>query len=255
MKIRKTVVSIFTVICILCAVAFVGCEDSGGNNGAEKVFYTVTFHYNMGFETDYTSASVESGRTAADKVPDMYSLGYVFDGWCTDEQLTQDFDIENTPITSDIALYARWKKEKDRTWFLTVLGEREENAAADGIARTTVSYKAAVDGESGQNCTSDVVDGGITVGSYDVRLIITVEWLESEILYGDGITVTSEVYSLNASDGLSATIRFVNAQNQLHIYSFTVDKYGYVTGCSERIDNGADAEKTTLYLISSVQYA
>lgn len=84
--------------------------------------------------------------------------------------------------------------------------------------------------------------------------MVTAGWFENEILNGDGITVTSEVYSVNGTDGLSATIRFVNDKNEKRIYSFIVDKYGYVSGCSEKIDNGEGETKTSLYVISSVQY-
>ena len=35
-------------------------------------------------------------------------IWYVFSGWCTDLELTQDFDL-NTPIVQNLDLYAKWK--------------------------------------------------------------------------------------------------------------------------------------------------
>lgn len=242
------------LLCCLFAFAFVSCGgDTGDKNASEPAFYTVTFHYNLGFEEDSSEASVESGKTAADKVPNMIHSGYVFDGWCTDEELTQVFDIENTPVTSDITLYARWKKENDRAWFLSQLGEYAANATNDNIVRTKVSYKVRLNGAEAEAMEAEIVDGGITVGEYTVRLSITANWFEEEFLNGEGITVTSETYhERTGMDGISATVHYVNGANENRIYSVSIDKYGYVSGCSEKIDNGET--KTPLYLLSSFQY-
>ena len=254
---KKIIVSIVSItVCALCAFALVSCEKSNSSENAQKnVCYTVTFHYNMGFEVDSSSASVESGKTAADKVPEiLHSAGYVFDGWCTDKELTHDFDIENTPVTSDISLYARWRKEYDRAWFFSKLNGCAKNATRDGVVRTKVSYKAKLHGADAENFTSEIVNGGITVGDYDIRLSITAEWFETEFLNGENITVTSELYNLRGTDEISATVHCVNGENEKRIYSFIVDKYGYISGCSEKIDNGEGETKTSLYVLSSVQY-
>lgn len=254
MKIKKIIVSLITMLCIFCAFAFTACVNNDGKDDPKTVYYTVTFYANNGLEEGYISKSVESGKTAADKVPVITHTGYVFDGWCTDEGLTQDFDIENMPVTSDISLYARWKKENtyDRAWFLSELEKCAANASSDGIARTTVSYKARIDGASAQSFTSTIENGGVAVGSYDVRLIITAEWFENEFLHG--VTVTSETYSENTDGGFSARVHYGNGENQKYVYSFNIDQYGYVSGCSEKIDNGTGEVNTSLYVVSSIQY-
>ncbi|MGM9644942.1 MAG: InlB B-repeat-containing protein [Eubacteriales bacterium] len=254
---KKIIVSIVSItVCALCAFALVSCEKNNSSENAQKpVCYTVTFHYNTGVEEDSSSASVESGKTAADKVPEiLHSAGYAFDGWCTDKELTHDFDIENTPVTSDISLYARWRKEYDRAWFLSKLGECAANATSDGVVRTKVSYKVKFNNADTENFTSEIVNGGITVGDYNIRLLITAEWFEKEFLNGDNITVTSELYNMRGTDEISATVHYVNGENEKCIYSFKVDKYGYISGCSEKIDNGEGETNTSLYILSSVQY-
>ncbi|MGN0824575.1 MAG: InlB B-repeat-containing protein, partial [Candidatus Coproplasma sp.] len=228
-----------------------------GKDDPKATYYTVTFYANIfGDNKDVTKKSVESGKTAADKVPDvMTKSGYTLDCWCTDEELTQDFDIDNTPITSNISLYARWIKENayDRAWFISELEKCAASAVTDGIARTTVSYKAKIDGASSQSFTSTIENGGITVGSYSVRMVITAEWFESSIL--NGVTVTSEIYRLSSTVGqLTTTIHFTNAQNENHIMTFSVDEYGYFVGGSRRIDNGSGELNTYLYLLSSIKY-
>lgn len=255
-RIKRICINLISLLLsILCIFYFGSCgTDSSGANSSGPVFYTVTFHYNLGFEEDSSSASVESGKTAADKVPTMIiHSGYVLDGWCTDQELMHDFDIENTPVTSDISLYARWKREYDRAWFLSKLGECAANAARDGVMPTNVSYKAKINNASAENFSSEIVNGGITVGNYAIRLSITAEWFEKEFLTGEGITVTSELYEVR-TDGFSAFVRYVNDENEKHIYSFVIDKYGYVSGCSEKIDNGEGETRTSLYLLSSIQY-
>ena len=254
---KKIIFGIASItVCALCAFVLVSCKrNNSGENAQKPVCYTVTFHYNMGFEGYSSSASVESGKTAADKVPEiLHSSGYIFDGWFTDEELTQGFDIENTPVTSDISLYARWRKEHDRTWFLNKLDECIANAAGDGVVRTKVSYKAKLNSADAENLTSEIVNGGITVGDYNIRLLMTAEWFEKEFLNGENVTITSEFYDARGTDEISATIHYVNGENEKRIYSFIVDKYGYVIGCSEKIDNGEGETKTSLYFLSSVLY-
>ncbi len=250
MKIKKIIVSIFlTAVCALFAFAFTAC-GSDGSNTPKPVYYKVTFYLNEGFEEDFSVVSVESGRTAADKVPMMINSGFTFDGWCSDEALTQDFDIENTPITANISLYARWKKDYDRAWFLSKLGECAANATSEGVARSKASYNVKLDGASKESFTSDIVDGSVTAGSYNIRLLITAEWFESEILNGEGITVNTETYHVPGADRISATVHYVNADGEYLVYSVIVDKYGYVYGCSKKTDNGA----TPLYVMSGVTY-
>ncbi len=72
------------------------------NAAAEKV--TVTFNTNGGSNVD--PVEVDKGSTVAEPTAPTLD-GYDFDGWYTDEALTNAFDFA-TPITTTTTLYAKW---------------------------------------------------------------------------------------------------------------------------------------------------
>ncbi|MCR5156019.1 MAG: InlB B-repeat-containing protein, partial [Butyrivibrio sp.] len=55
---------------------------------------------------DYTVQTVEDGQYVKKETP-KYD-GYRFCGWYTDRNYKHYFDLENRPVTEDVALYARW---------------------------------------------------------------------------------------------------------------------------------------------------
>ena len=71
----------------------------------EKTF-TVTFDSNGG--SAVASQTVKEGEKAA-KPANPTRDGYTFEGWFADEALKTAYDF-NTPVTSDITLYADWDR-------------------------------------------------------------------------------------------------------------------------------------------------
>lgn len=69
------------------------------------VTYTVTFDTDGG--SDVPSQTIESGNTAT-QPEDPIKEGYTFNGWVDNNGDPFDFD---TPITSNITLYADWEEE------------------------------------------------------------------------------------------------------------------------------------------------
>lgn len=81
--------------------------DSDINSGypyLPPIFYTVTFDSNGGSMID--SLSVRKNTTTAEPAAPTRA-GYSFGGWYSDEDITTAFDFD-TPINSDITLYAKW---------------------------------------------------------------------------------------------------------------------------------------------------
>jgi uncharacterized repeat protein (TIGR02543 family) len=73
---------------------------------ANTTSYTVTFNSNGG--RDVSSQTVNDGERATKPNPDPTKSGYTFKYWYQTNENTP-FDFENTPIVSDITLYAAWK--------------------------------------------------------------------------------------------------------------------------------------------------
>ncbi|MCL1858471.1 MAG: S-layer homology domain-containing protein [Oscillospiraceae bacterium] len=67
--------------------------------------------YTVTFKTDNGQPDAVMTVTAGDKaewgISPLIKDGYVFGGWYKDAALTQEYDM-NTPVTSDLILYAKW---------------------------------------------------------------------------------------------------------------------------------------------------
>ena len=104
-------------------------SSGGGSSSVSTPTYTVTFDTNGGEKLQ--SQSVKKGGKAA--MPETPAReGYEFDGWYSDNALTQEFDFSEN-ITKNIALYAKWtqiKQDEDK---------REENPSESNPTKTGVS--------------------------------------------------------------------------------------------------------------------
>jgi len=69
--------------------------------------YTVSFDINGC--TTISSQTVKHGDKATRPVPDPTKNNYDFDDWYADETFNTIFDFENTQITQDMTIYAKWK--------------------------------------------------------------------------------------------------------------------------------------------------
>ena len=91
--------------------------------GCGKESFTVSFNNNNGDKV-YT-LSVKDGELV-DKPTDPYRYGYNFDGWFLGNT---PFDFENTPITKDISLTAKWSGISSIITFDPMGGELETTTA------------------------------------------------------------------------------------------------------------------------------
>ena len=73
--------------------------------------YKVSFVTGEG--TEVKSQIVKEGETAKNLDESPTRDGYTFGGWYTDEDCTNEFDVENTTIDKPTTLYAKWNKESE----------------------------------------------------------------------------------------------------------------------------------------------
>ena len=78
-------------------------------NGQRVNRYTVSFNANGKDAAMPDSQRVKEGKTATEPADKPQLKGYTFGGWYTDEACTQAYDF-STPVTADMALYAKWTK-------------------------------------------------------------------------------------------------------------------------------------------------
>ena len=110
----------------------------------ETTKYTVTFNSNGGSEIE--SKKVTAGNSVAEP-PASTNGDKVFDGWFEDETLTTRFDF-NTPITSNVTLYAKWidNEESDNS-------ETEKYTITDSSGNV-ISFTE----EKGREFTLNIID-------------------------------------------------------------------------------------------------
>lgn len=82
----------------------------------EEITYTVSFDLNYeGAENGVFSLEFDEGEAPTEpEVPQRE--GYVFSGWCIDEELENLFDFSN-PLYSNMVLFAKWEQKENNTYF------------------------------------------------------------------------------------------------------------------------------------------
>lgn len=105
-----------------------------------SIAYTVTFETNGGSAIE--AQLVPEGTFATKPVPAPTKEGYLFEGWYTEQTMTNFFDFY-TPITKDITLYAKWMDISSITYDdLQQLFRKAEDLAYQEYAYTEESLLA-----------------------------------------------------------------------------------------------------------------
>ncbi|MEK4660623.1 S-layer homology domain-containing protein [Priestia sp. FSL H7-0729] len=99
----------------------------------------ITFVTNGG--TSILPQSVENNSKATEPLPPIRD-GYKFFGWYTDMEMTQAYDFE-TPVTSNMTLYAKWQSENATLASLNV----GQGTLDPGFMPTELDYQVDVDPE------------------------------------------------------------------------------------------------------------
>jgi uncharacterized repeat protein (TIGR02543 family) len=95
--------TLLLALCLTCCLLLTGCGQS----------YTVTLNANYPGSEDLGTVSASSGKTLAAETP--VREGYIFEGWYTDENLTEPWNIDTDKVKSDLTLYAAWDKDTGDT--------------------------------------------------------------------------------------------------------------------------------------------
>ena len=107
---KKTTMLVAIVAVIVILLAAIGALYATGNlggGGDEK--YTVSF-----VDGDNELSTVEvSGNSLVKQPADPVKEGYIFAGWYTDQELTNEFTFDDTYITNNLTLYAKWVKASE----------------------------------------------------------------------------------------------------------------------------------------------
>ncbi|RKD24752.1 InlB B-repeat-containing protein [Caminicella sporogenes] len=135
--------------------------------------YTVSFEENEGSEV---SDQIVNYNEKAIKPSVPTRIGYAFGGWYIDEELTTPYDF-NTPVTSDITLYAKWISN----------GESYVVAQPDSIKTGSYLKKEFILTLENDSIKQKITNKDLSLGGVFSNLSI-------EVLGNTDITVTASVY-------------------------------------------------------------
>lgn len=123
MKKRIKVLSVMAMFGTLLGVAACGEVPSATSvetpSTSETTSYEVKDKYTVTFDFNYEGGGTKSMLVNNGKTTKSYAArrtGYDLEGWYTDKECTDGnkFDFAKTPITHDITLYAKWKKQAEK---------------------------------------------------------------------------------------------------------------------------------------------
>lgn len=181
--------------------------------------YTVTFDMN-GHGTQIPSQKVVKGYTA-EKPNASKDSNYNFKGWYTNKTGGAQFDF-NTPITSDVTLYAYW--EVDPGWIQSIINSlqnRTHTVTFETNGGTPVASQKVKQGKTVTMPANPTKDGFDFAGWY-VDAALTVEYdfatavTKSMTLYAKWVEETTHTISFDSVGGT-------------YVESQTVEKGGYAT--------------------------
>ena len=125
----------------------------------EVTFYKVTFVADK--DSEVLEQIVQANERVA-KPADPQKEGYIFAGWYTDEDFTEEYNFNTRPVTADVTVYAKWN---EKTYTVTVTNDGNGSAVADqesGVAGTVVTLTATPN-EGYRFMKWVVISGGVTV--------------------------------------------------------------------------------------------
>lgn len=118
--------------------------------------YTVTFNSNEGSEVP--SQKVLKGECATEPEAPTKD-GFTFEGWFSDEALTEAYDFDS-PVTSDITLYAKWESSASDD-----LGDEESTEVTENDQFNLSVDRDEVSLSSGETTVTFKVSSTLTIGT------------------------------------------------------------------------------------------
>jgi len=182
-------------------------EGGGGTTDEEETTnYTVTFDSQGG-------SAVEAATTSEGKVTkpatDPTKDGYTFLGWFADAASETEFDFDNTTLTENTTLYAKWEVAADA--IIVKVGNLETTQGTAPTLPATGGYEFvyAVPAEAGQEETgddSDNTDAGLSDAAIEEAMTVALKLVEGKTfdtvgVVEDAVTADVEAKAAEGEEG------------------------------------------------------
>lgn len=112
--------------------------DRAGNTTTVRFSFHAprTIHFDSNGGSEVPEQNVNYGDKT-NKPDDPTKVGHTFAGWFTDSGLSQAFDFDNTPVTGDLTLYAKWTADKYTISFDTLGGSTVDDVSVEHGSKLT----------------------------------------------------------------------------------------------------------------------
>ena len=180
----------------------------------ENIIYTVTFNSNGG--TSVAPQDVNAGEKITEPIPAPTREGFTFDGWYEDSTFSTKFNFD-TPITSNLNLYANWTENK----YTLTFDANSGSGTMTPIANLTGEYTLPANGftaPSGKQFKgwSLTTDGAI---------VTKVDMTENKTVYAIWEDIPVVTYTLtfdaNSGSGTMAPVTDLTGEYTLPANGFT----------------------------------
>ncbi len=188
--------------------------------------YTVTFNTNNG-AANTTKEVVINSKLA--KPADPIKTGYIFTGWFTDSECTEEFDFDNDVITSTTTLYAGWEEGTkeygtvDTTWYFN--GTAADASKNEYTCTDNTAYQGATGVFTWKGLSIDATVGKFqcrTQGDVQINAGTTISF---NVKAGAVVVITSypgqASYNVNGAEGTTKQLD-VNTVNVTEDGTFTI---------------------------------
>ena len=237
--------------------------DLGKATGENPTIHTVTFNSNGGSEI--APEQVVSGLKIKEPTPTKDK--YIFRGWYEEATFNTKFDFNNTPITSDMNLYAKWEAANSINEIILVGDVQYGNVPVGTLPsfnpRTTTdsitidernsywmkreSTTSLWSGFAGNTPVAD--NDGKTNYGYNFRVVpkdgYQLDYSTLKVIYnGKDVTTTSEV-SKGYTWGSYVTIDLGKANGTPVVYTVTFNSNEGTPVASQNINAGEKVQEPT----------
>ena len=136
-----------------------------GSTSPQVTTHTVTFNLDGGTMTGTNPVTVDDGAKVTRPTTDPTKDGNAFEGWYADAGLNNEFDFDNTAITADTTIYAKWRDHSSVAIGTTTGGKYSSNELHAENETSSMNATLPVNGSITLTATADA--GYHFVGWYE----------------------------------------------------------------------------------------
>ena len=174
-KNNKIIIAAIAVVALLLVIGalFASGILSGNDDDKNTTSYEVSF---IDGDDVIKTLNIKENNLVS-RISDPEKKGYIFTGWYSDKELTNEFDFENTRITENTNIYAKWVKASepepgDITFTVTFNTDGASSIASQTVKEGEKAVKPADPLKSGYKFEGWYSDSSFTT-KFDFKTPIT----------------------------------------------------------------------------------